>query len=183
MSVAAAGALAKPFEGVAILIAACPSFQSAVDAADAAEALTRVFYPELTLRPEIEVDDTDEEIEVATEAIPVRPWCIITNDQQCEFQYDFNTKRAHGSLIVSFEFPIDPETPEDSPDALFEFVNLIGLILDEMGERAGTPNGPDAWYWNVTLATTITPPSRCSWKENPDPTDMFYGASFKIDWV
>lgn len=174
MTIQAEGPLSWAYQGLAKLIAACPNFQTAIGASDAAEALARIHYPKVKLTSQ----DGDD-------VIAERPWCLITMDQTCEWNYDFATQRANGDLIVSFELPIASDIDEDSDDALKAFANLIGLIFVDMGNLKSTPANDGSWYWNVTTSVTVQPPAVCTYSEdpNPDPDELFYAASFKISWV
>ena len=178
MTVTATGPISKAFAGIARLIAACPTFQDMVGAVDAAGALVHVHYPSVKMQ----LDGT----EAVGYELPSRPWCLLTMDQSCQFNFDFATQRANGQVLASWEFPIDADDNEDSPDALLRFGNAIGAIMIEMATLAGTTDAGGNWYWNVTVSEAVQPPARCTYEECADPNslgNLFYAASNRISWV
>jgi hypothetical protein len=171
----ALGPISKAYEAGAAIVAACPTFQTAVGAANASEALASVHWPNVK---RVKDDESD-----VSEILKERPWCLITMDQTCEWRFDFATKRATGQLIFSFEFPIPDGTDKDSDEALKVFANVVGQILLEMAGLASTTDSGGNWYWNFVDAEQVQPPASCTYEENPADEDLFYAASYRIRWI
>lgn len=161
--------MSLPLAGLAALIAACPAFQTAVDADDATEALASIHFPKVNL-----LQDTP----------PERPWAIITDDDLCQWEIDHYTKCA-GSLILSFEFPSDADLDVDSADALLTFTNAVGNIVLEALARANTPALDGSHYWNAIKFTRLVAPALCDERKEDlpnEPGELFFECAFLVEW-
>jgi len=163
--------MSRPLAGLAELIAACPAFQTAVDAEDADEALTHIHYPKV---------DLDQDTP------PARPWAIITDDDMCQWEIDRYTKSA-GSLIISFEFPSAADIDVDSADAMLTFTNSVGAIILEALALANTPGpGGTTHYWAAIKFTRLIAPALCDERKEAaanEPGELFFETAFLVDWV
>jgi len=155
------GPLARPFEGLSLLLAASSSFQDAVRASDATEALQKIHYPYAI-----------DEIIGTPDA---RPFAIITDDDSCSWNVDKNGIQR-GSLLLTFEFLVESETV----DNFVAFLNTVGAILEEMRALANTPTGGGGFYWNLRGYEKFTTPAICQREDFPNI--IFYGATFVVFW-
>lgn len=170
MPVTASGPLSLPLAGLAALIAACPAFQTAVDADDATEALTHIHFPKVN-----HLQDTP----------PTRPWAIITDDDLCAWEID-HYKKCAGSLVLTFQFPSDDQLDVDSAEALLTFTNSVGAIVLEALALANTPGPGGTHYWNAIKFTRLIAPALCDERkesEANEPGELFFEVAFLVDWV
>lgn len=122
----AAGGLSIAEHLLAQSIAACTQFQVDTDSADAAAALTHVYFDAVT-------PPQDRNVYSAAELSELRPFCIVAT-HPTENGYSWGRIGAEawddsGTLILIFQYPV-PAGMEDDNQALFRwFKNRLGNIL------------------------------------------------------
>lgn len=171
MNLVSDGPCSLPLQGVAELIAACPTFQAKVGSGTQIGALASVQVGK--------VDFTNP---------PARlyHWAIVTDDDLCSWEIDRFYKSA-GQVVVTFQFRSASTMDPDSPEALIDYTNAVGNILVEMFELSNTPY-PDhsKQFWNAVKATRLIAPDlvdqRQSEQDN-EPGELYFESAFIIDWV
>lgn len=152
MPVTPTGILSEPLATLRSAIAACPSFQSWVGAADATAALDRIH---LLVAPAdgpypfalIDFGDVARERQAITSA---SRWKM----------------RAGSDVLVWFK----AEASGDEPDATFTFTNALGAILAELEAGAGIyANGTPG----LTAIEMPVPPTRTQEEERSTAGDLF----------
>ncbi|MES2793215.1 MAG: hypothetical protein V4719_26635 [Planctomycetota bacterium] len=179
MAINASGPCSLPLAGLAALLAACPTFQAKVGAANAAAALRSIHYPIVDVNEPIESDEETDEPEY-----PARPWAIITDDDAAQFEYD-DFGRSSGSVILTLEFVSHPDYPVKSRSSFQDFCNAIGAILVEMMERRNTPAPDGSQYWNARKFTRLVAPSLCDERREEAsnvPGELFFEVAFLVEW-
>jgi hypothetical protein len=164
------GPCSRPLAGLAMLLAACPTFQAKLDVMNADLALPLVYLGK---------------VDFSKAPIPTRPYAIVTDDDQCSWELDQFFKSA-GQVILTFEFPSHPDYDPDSGDALIDYTTAVGLILVEMFERTNTPAPDGTQYWHATKATRLVAPALCDERKfagDNEPGELFFESSFLIDWM
>lgn len=166
MTLNAAGPLSLPMAKLADLLAASETFRAAVGAADAAAALAFVHYPSVSLTGEGAVS---------------RPFAVISDDDIAEWNY--STRGNAGQLVLTFELPTPEEYASNAAEAELWFRNVLGGILADMLELAGTYDGSGVCYWAMVAAEKLVTPAAANLEHEPEGTAPYYGASFLISWV
>jgi hypothetical protein len=162
--------MSRPLAGLSALIAATATFQAKVNALTAEAALAAIHYPKVRFTG----DDP-----------PARPLAIVTDDDIAQWERSRNGASA-GSLLVTFEFPAHPDYDPDSADALLDFTNTVGAIIDEALTLANTPMPSGEQYWNAIKFTRIISPSLCDERRTAAPNEpgsLYFEVSFLVDWV
>lgn len=170
MTVVADDVCSLPLEGLAVLLAACPRFQTVVGAEDAAEAYLKVHQGK---------------VDHLADPAPTRSFAIIADDDVCSFEID-NHFKSSGQLVLTFQFNSAADLDPDSADALRTFNNDVGAILREMLERSNTPGPGGIHYWHVTKFTRLVAPALVDEKEFEDqnePGVLYFEVSFLADWM
>ena len=161
-NVTATGILSVPLELIRTHIAACAAFQSWVNEADATQAKKRVhivaFDPDTKDWPFAHVYFTED-------------WQSVSIAGGAAFFFD-NTR----SVDVHFEAEVPAELADDPDDAMLDFLNNIGAIIEDMQEYAG-----QAGYAAITSIRQIEAP----WRSDDDDvvTDGdIQGVTYRIEW-
>lgn len=174
MAITPSGPFSVPMHALAELVAASATFQLMVAAANAAEALDHVHYPEADTRVDPETGRPKHE----------RPYAIVSRGTQWgATKVAIETYQYAGDLQLTFERNV-ADGAEDGPDALLDFQNKIGAILNEMLAKAGwgaSPSGTS--YFNLTSSEAVVMPDRYTAAEDEtDEGKPFYAASFLIGY-
>ncbi len=143
-------------------IASCSAFQTWVNEETAQRAKTRVhivaFDPQTKDLPFAHVYMTDD-WETVSIAGGAAEW--------------FETTR---SLDVCFQGPIPPELADNADDAMLDFLNHMGAILEDMLALAG-----QAGYVAINAIRMVDPAWRNDDDEVPIEGDL-HGITFRITW-
>lgn len=170
MTVTATGSMSRPLAGLSTLIAATATFKAKVEASSTAEALPFVHFPKVKFK------GNDP---------PTRPLAIVTDDDIAQWERSRNGGSA-GSLVLTFEFPSHPDYDPDSDDALLDFTNTVGAIIDEALALANTPMPSGEHYWNAIKFTRLIAPALCDERKHSAPNEpgsLYFEVAFLVDWV
>ena len=150
--------MSNPLAGLALLVAATASFQAAVEAEDADEALPFAFFPEC-------IEDDPENPAPLTKA-------IITDSDVCEWAMS-KTTGQRGSLLITLTRAVPDDFDARSPDALLDFTNWAGAVCFEMLQLANTPIAGGGHYWNLIDLVRLVAPDLddTRQKTSTDPTE------------
>lgn len=172
MSVTATGPLSLMYARVAEILAACPRLQTALGAANAAEALTRIHFPEVNWEKS---------------PPPTRPLVIVTRMPLDKFTIDVDGARD-GSLTVCFELLPAAEyvAGEDTrgtkltnpEEALLTVENDIGQILLEVLERSNTAKPGGGTYVRVQRTTMLMPAEVCRYEKH---SELFIASAYTFE--
>jgi len=158
MSVSPTGMLSLPLHYLRLTVAGSSNFQTWVGAANATEALARV-YPILT----------------DTLTLPLAAVDFADNFRRSLFASDVrNWFKQEGDLAVLFRASIDSEHNE--ADAAYTFLNSVGAIISDMEALAGKPG-----YLDISGITVDAGPQRPLEDEKKTIGD-FYEIIFRIEW-
>ncbi len=138
------------------LISLSPTFQAAVGADSADEALASVYYFEAVpeLLGEVGGDEGCPGESVAPEK-SMRPLAVIGDDPDARW-YPYRSGCHEqpllfsGSVFVTLSMDVDPE--QSDSDSYLSFLNFFGGVSDDMGGRED-PSNPGEW---------LAPPLFCS---------------------
>lgn len=178
MPVTAEGSVSLPASGLARLLAATATFQLEVEAASAEVALTRVLFPKAYLIQRY--DESGDPI-----PLPVRSWIIVTYDDLCTWEKS-KFKQSTGSLVVTFQFKANPDYDPHSGDAMTDFTNKSGKIIDEALALANNPAPDGSQYWNAVRFTQLVAPALCDERkeeEADEPGELFFESAYLVEWV
>ena len=159
MAVVASGWLSLALENLRTLLAACPSFQTWVGAADAAAAKARIHR--------------------VSKAGPTRPFALVdqwTDASATAFAGGAGESFTHsGSQILRFEGEVSEQDSDEPADAFYTFWNAVGAIILEMEQLSGTDG-----YLVVRSIMLEDGPFRS--KDFEGEADDYYYADFVVEW-
>ena len=161
MAVTPSGPLSLPLDNLRTLLANCPSFQTWVGAADAAEALAAISL--------VAVETVERPLAIVMQA-PGRGWASRQNAGGAA-----NWFSQSGTLLILFEDDVEAEAIE--PDAELTFTNLVGAIISEMQDLAGSGG-----HLNVTSIAIKDGPSRSDFSEK-ESTGDYYQVVLEVGWA
>ncbi len=159
MPVTPSGIMSLPLAHLRTLVANCSSFQSWTGAANAAAAeafIHLVNLPDDSLvRPYVLIDFNDK-------------W---KSQKVAEFQFE-----KRGELYLLFEDDVAVANQASEADAVFDFMNNVGAVLEEMMSLSGQ-NG----YLNLVEIEINDQPERTT-SEESEMNEDYYTASFDVVW-
>lgn len=130
------GPLSLPFAQTAILLADCLTLRTACGVTSVSEMQEKIHFPYY-----------DQGLDGKNWPIPG----VIINDDDWGEQFMSRNRDQGGSLLVTFCFEPNAEYIGDPKNQILDFRNQLGAILNEVLEKANTPNpGSGFSYLNVT---------------------------------
>jgi hypothetical protein len=168
--VTATGMFSLPFGLAAALLAACPTFQSLVDAADEDAALAFIDYP---------YRDPEDDYLI--------PGAHLFDDESFE-QFIVKKNRSQaGQIGLVIAAPVSEDYSRDRKNDLKEWRNTLSAIVDEIVSLAGTPAPGGPFYWNCTKVTKVSigwaRKSTADLDNDPTAEDSYRIGIFILDWV
>lgn len=171
ISVSPTGPLGLPFPRLAELLAASATYQTAVGAANAAEALETIQYPYVDLE---------------NDGLALPSACITDEDGNAQ-EMNRLTEQS-GTLGIEFWFPL-PVGLTDKRDIVIDFRNTLGAILEEMLANAKNPNGSGGFYFGMVSwskhdrgTPRIVQPVELESDPGSATPEPFLYAAFLIEW-
>jgi hypothetical protein len=120
------GGMSWAEDNAARSLAACTQFQLDTNSADAAEALTHIYFDALT-------PPADRSTYSAEELTDLRPFCIVaTHPTENGFSWGRIGAEAwddSGTLILIFQYPVPAGMEEDNQALMRWFKNRLGNII------------------------------------------------------
>lgn len=139
----ALGILAEPIAIIRQMLADSVPFQQWVGAANAVEALA---FVHLVTAPASAGNSTHALIDYGD---------FSRERQRVQGNRIFN-QRKPTSFMIYFEGLVDPDNAEE-PDALLEYINVLGAVWQDLEERAGQYNPRTGFITSIDLSA---PPER-----------------------
>ena len=174
MAVTPSGMLSLPIKSMEDLIANTSAFQAWVGAGDVATARGSIYKMAL---PKPSDGDTYTTSEIAA----LWPFVIIApNPTGGAFSADKVADADpvlldRGSILVHWENAVATED-DDEPDPLYQFLNDVGGILNDMLNLSGTST-----YLNVRSYNTLDGPNRATEDAHAGLGDYYYMV-MQFDW-
>lgn len=164
MALAPSGPLSLPLKNLQTLVSNSSTFQTWVGAADAATAAARIYL-------------VGEDKSATT-----RPFAVVHHLDPAEFNREAQAGGAvqcfveSGAVGLIFEDDVGAAYAADHADAEMEFTNIVGAVISEMEDLAGS-----GAYLNVTRFGVITGPARSALDEAESEGD-YYGIQFRVEY-
>lgn len=161
-------------QNLVLLLAACPTFQVMVSAADADQALVAIHHDEVTAP-----DGTEYTLD---ELQTLRPFAVVWTSPEgggYQMQKTASGVGSHfmesGELILTLEDDVPEEIKDHPAEVSRRFLNNVGQIVREMADRAGDD------YLNVNRMAILNGPRRAH--EDIVPTEGdFQIVTLSIGW-
>jgi hypothetical protein len=133
-TVAATGATGQPFERMARLLSACPTFQTAMGVGTSDDAFDLIDYPYWR-------QDNSDTPSADFDTQPV-PGCTIARVDDLGMRWEiYKNQMFRGDLMVEIRVGIDPDFAGNSKDRLIDFMNTVDAIYFEAFTRANVTAG------------------------------------------
>jgi len=167
MSVVPVGSESTPLTAVRKLLANCEAFQAWTGSADADEALDKIIYLSLDLNA-------------------VVPAVFAEVDFTSSSDYDVVADRyfrQSGAVTLYFRADVNPLYATSRSDAQLDFMNNMGLVIDDMKFLSGNPG-----FIKTSKISRAMGPIRSSIHEHqneneePDNVDDYFEVSYNIEW-
>lgn len=142
MSVTPEGYVSTSQEQLRVVLSECANVRTFLGAADATEALTRIYHDALP-PPDHAGEHTLEELQ------RLRPYVLIWTDEQDGFSA---TRESEGSIgyltfrgcfMVCLERDVPSDVQDDPAAVDMQFRNYVGKILQDLAARSGVNGGVD----------------------------------------
>ena len=168
MSVTPSGMLSLPLENLRTLVAASAAFQAWVGATGETEAELIASAKEHIYLVGLDGDNV----------VNARPFAVVDHGESWTLTRlaEPHTYRATGSLLLCFEDNVDAAHAGSIPDAQLAFTNMVGDVVEDMFEKAGTDT-----YLAVSQITLVRGPSRSAETQQKTEGD-FMQIVLQVDW-
>ena len=172
--------MSLPLALLADLVATSQTFRKITGRHDSQGASEHIYFPYASDR----IDKATGEPEAPLPRVMIQPGPNFSRQQR-----GTSYGAGRGNCFLSFEFLPDDMQDGARPDELLDFMNEVGMILEEIEERQGsdkqhgeaifTPN--EITHLNMVGYLLVDGPGECIRSNENDL--LFYGAVFLVDWL